>query len=247
MFAKPVDGLSSATNPGTSLPLLDPKLLNFEEGIKVVNRTTRFVIPVPKLPNGGEPMVYPEGTEKAGLALKELEDGTAERGIVFFNGTDQAWQGVRGNGAEAILVNDVSPEQARALMVKFALLGGADISIDGIKSLLDFARKTLNITDFYDKKMTGVSSEMAVVDSNNPYYMVVTKPTLHSAIYIRSGFTFDGPVMQVYPDGAVIINNGKYSWGIDAGVFQRNFRAISEAGERPLRSLDEEFLKVYAF
>ncbi len=242
MFANLTEGLSAASNPGNPLPPLDPRTVNFESGLKVVNRTTRFVIPVPELPDGGEPMVYPEGAERAGEPVKKLEDGTPERGIVFFNGKDQAWQAARGNGKEAILVNDVSREQAEALMTRLNGLGGPrKISLEGIKTLLAYARNELGITDFYDKKMAGVAADMVPVDESLPLYMIVTKPTVHSAVYIREGFTFDGPVPQVYPSGAVLVSDGRYSWGIDAGVFQRNFKAIDGTNERALKSLDEEF------
>ena len=70
------------------------------------------------LPNGGEPLVYPEGTEKAGEPIKALKDGTPDRGIVFFNGADGSWQVVRGNGKETILITGVEPEQALLLQAK---------------------------------------------------------------------------------------------------------------------------------
>jgi|GEM_PF-2159360 len=242
MFADPIQSLSSATNPGTSLPLLDPKSLNFDEGIKVVNRTNRFIIPIPALKDGGEPLIYPSVSPKAGEAIKALDDNTPERGVVFFNGKDQSWQAVRGNGKEAILANDVTRDQAEALMSKLNELGGTNgISLEGVKSLLDFARNNLSIVDFYNKKLDGVTSDMSVIDPSQPLHMAVTKPTIHSAVYVRDGFTFDGPVKQIYPNGAVILNDGKYTWGIDSGVFQRNFKAVSESGERTLKSLDEEF------
>lgn len=243
MFAgrSPEESLSLNTSLDV-LPPLTPESLNFEQGLKVVNRTTRFVVPVPSLVDGGEPLIYPWATSRQGEAIKLREDGTVERGIVFFNGKDRAWQAVRGNGQEAILINDVSREQAEFLTAELNKLGGAHrITIDGVRTLMEKARGILGITDFYDKKMAGVNADMAVIDPSMPYYRVVTKPAVHSAIYVRTGFTFAGPVPQVYPEGAVIVNDGKHSWGVDAGVFQRNFKAIEGGIERALEDLEKEF------
>ena len=46
---------------------------------------------------------------------------------------------------------------------------------------------------------------------------------------------------QVYPNGAVILNSGRHTWGINSDVFQRNFKVVTINGERELNNLDKEF------
>ena len=72
--------------------------------------------------------------------------------------------------------------------------------------------------------------------------MRVTKNTIHQAVFVPSGFIFtDGPVRQTYPEGAVVLTDGKYAWGIDSGVFIRNFKRVDQGQEFDLASLEAEF------
>jgi len=235
--------LDKAHQPTSVLPLQNPDLLDFSKSALYVNRTKRFVLPIPELAGGGEPLVFPAGTEQAGRAIKALDDGTPERGIVFANGEDRAWQAVRGNGKEAILFTDVSLEQAQALQrfVKDLEQQNGGLTLEDVKAVLQFARSELNLVDCQNKKMESVPKEMKVIDPNNPYFMQVIKDTKHQAVYIPTGFTFDGPVRQTYPEGAVILTDGKYKWGIGKQVFIRNFMRLDAGKEIPLVSLENEF------
>ena len=222
-----------------NLPLLHVSSIDFKKAIHVVNRTQRFVIFIPQLPGDGEPMVYPKESEFAGAWIKNKNDC----GVVFFNGKDSAWQGAKGNGKEAIIINDVTEEQSDKLYKKFTDLAADKdtLNLDGIKALLDFASQNLGIIDFYNKQKASIHRDMKVVKPNNDFYMEVTKKEVHKAIYVPDAFAFNGPVLQKFPKGAVVVNKGKFSWGIDTSVFLRSYRAVIGGRERLLRTVDDEF------
>ncbi|OZG70283.1 hypothetical protein BTA51_27140 [Hahella sp. CCB-MM4] len=226
-----------------NLPLLKVEPVDFKRALTVVNRSKRFVISVPNLPDGGEPLVYPESSERAGQLMTKGSQGKPDRGVVFFNGKDNAWQSVKGGGADTILVNDVSTHQANLLLQKYRELG-AGVQLLGlaeIKKLLSYAANELGIVDFYNKQRVSVERDMVVIDASNPFFMEVNSSVLHKAIYVPDGFAFDGPVKQVFPNGAVIVNKGKYSWGVDSAVFLRSYRALVGRRERLLGSVEREF------
>ena len=233
----------AATLPEHHLPLLDPGTIDFAKGLAVVNRTTRYILPIPRLPGGGEPLLYPPGSEMAGQAVKKLADGTPERGVVFFNGEDRGWQAVRGNGEEAVIINDTSKDQARLIAAGIAkLAGSADrLSLQGIKELLVYLRNEVGAIDLYPKKLAQAAKETAPMDRGDPLYVRCIKSEIHRAVLVTHGFVFDGPVRQVYPQGAVLLTDGRYTWGVGAEVFRRNFKAVDAGVERDLNALEQEF------
>jgi hypothetical protein len=226
-----------------SLPVIDPATLDFSNALLAVNRTPRFAIEVPALPDGGEPLVFPPGTPRAGEAMKALADGTPERGIVFFNSADNAWQPVRGNGEESIIINGVDAEIAAKLYahVKPAQESGALKTVEGILAVLDYARNILGLSDFFHKKTAHLLAETRVLEPENPFYRETTKATIHRAIFHPGAFVHHGPVIQTYHDGAVFLNDGRHVWAIATDVFIKNFRAVNNGEERPLRSVADEF------
>mgnify|MGYP000120110282 CR=1 FL=1 len=222
-----------------NLPLLQVSSIDFKKAIPVVNRTKRFIIFIPHLPGGGEPMVYPEESEFSGEWIKKKND----YGVVFFNGKDSAWQAAKGNGKEAIIINDVTEEQSGQLYNKLLKLtvNKDDLNLDKIKSLLDFASQDLGIVDFYNKQKFSIHRDMKVVKPNNAFYMEVTKKDVHKALYVPDAFSFNGPVLQKFPKGAVLVSKGKFSWGVDTNVFLRSYRALIGGRERVLGTVDDEF------
>lgn len=217
---------------------IDPSKIDFSVGLACVNRTQRFVLPIPELPEGGELLVFPEGTAKEGQAIKTNPDGSTARGIVFFNGKDQAWQAVRGDGKGVIIINEVSAEEAASISLRLETLKDENLpEIDRLKQLLSYARDSLGFIDFYNSNAESVAKNLRTVGADNPHHYQVTKDTVHRAVYITEAFTVKGPVQQVYPDGGVILNDGAHSWGIEKGVFLRNFRAIDNGFEVPVSEL----------
>ena len=139
-------------------PLLKLRPQDFKHALPVVNRTRRFVVFIPQLLHGGEALVYPRDTRRAGQAIKQ------GRGIVFFNGVDRAWQAAQGNGEDCIIINDVTQSQADALLVKYHALRGqnAALNLDSIKRLLAYAKDELGIVDFYNKSAHSVQRDTRV-------------------------------------------------------------------------------------
>jgi hypothetical protein len=226
-----------------ALPLLDPSTLDFTSASPYVNRTKRFIVPVPALPEGGEALIFPEGSPKAGQPMKLQSDGvTPARGIVFFNGTDLAWQAARGDGTGVIIVNDIDRQMADQLARELSELQQLPVTqqLDGIKALLHFAHSKLGITDFFNSNVDAVRDSTSVIDPNNPHYVQVAKKTEHKLAYVADGFSLKGAVDHVYPHGGMVITDGKYTWGIDTQVFLRNFRRKEGGAEHPIASLEEE-------
>jgi hypothetical protein len=236
--------LSSAARPSAELPVLAKASLDFSASADYLNRTKRYVVRVGELPEGGEPLVYPEGTDNAGEAIKAHEDGTPERGVVFWNGKDRVWQTVRGNGKETILITDVNAGQAALLEAKeMELLGdNPSHSLESARELLQYGADVLGLVDRQNKKAAAVENEMEPISGGSPNHQRVTKNVLHKAVFVSSGFIFkDGPVEQTYPEGAVILTDGKHCWGIAKDVFIRNFKRSEDGQEIGLISLKEEF------
>ena len=215
--------------------------LEFVSGLTVVNRSKRFILPIPNWGERGEELIFPQESRRAGDIMKRGQDKRADFGVVFYNGIDSAWQAVRSHGKEAIVINDVSFTQAREIMDIYKELNLERITLDGVKELLQYAREDMGIIDFYNTSLKSVKRNSNIITTEIPPYRQVNKKDKHKALYIREAFIFDGPVEQVYPNGAVVLNNGKHTWGIGADIFQRNFKVVTLNGERDLKSLDEEF------
>ena len=221
----------------TDLPLLRLSPSDFGRALKVVNRTKRFILFIPALMHGGEALVFPRNTRRAGQPIKQ------GRGVVFFNGVDRAWQAAMGNGEDAIVINDITAEQADALLQKHIALRGQNtaLNLDTIKKLLTFAKDELGIIDFYNKRASSIARDTQVIDPSNPFFMQVNKSNIHQALYVSEGFVFDGPVQQVYPDGAVMVSDGRRCWGVGTEVFLRGYQAVKQGKEQPLTSIAVDF------
>ncbi len=220
---------------------LHPKKLNFNLGLTVVNRSKRFVLPIPNWGNRGEALIFPQESRRAGQIMKRGTGKEADFGVVFYNGIDLAWQAVRSHGKEAIVLNDISHTQAKEIMSKYTQLHLDKITLQGVKELLQYAKEEIGIIDFYNTSLKSVQRNTEIISTEIPHFRQVNKTDQHKALYIQEAFVFDGPVEQVYPNGAIILNNGKHTWGIGAEVFQRNFKLLTSNGERELKSLKEEF------
>lgn len=219
------------------LPLLKLSPRDFGRSLSVVNRTKRFILFVPALIHGGEMLVFPNSTLRAGQPIKQ------GRGVVFYNGVDQAWQAALGNGEDTIVINDITAAQADALLAKQTVLRGQNtaLNLDAIKKLLAFAKDELGILDFYNKRASSIARDTRVIDAGNPFFMEVSKPAIHHALYVQQAFTFDGPVQQVYPAGAVMVSDGRRCWGVGTEVFMRGYKTIKQGKEQPLTSVQVDF------
>jgi hypothetical protein len=232
---------------------LHPSQISFENAAVLLNRSKRFVLPIPELPDGGEDLICPDGPQQ-GTAIYLNEDGSVQKGIVFYNHTDSGWQGVQGNGKEAIIINDLTEEQQNKLLVKINQIAPdiANISPSQIQAVLKYAREELKLGDMFDKGLESISRQMRFVDLSRSSpdlgnartflgYMEVSKNDEHRAVRIDRGFYLDGPVRQRYQNGAVVVKSGEYVWGVDKGVIQRNWVLKNGAGnEQPVTSIEDD-------
>ena len=236
---------------GLSPKLIDPSTIDFSQGAILLNRSKRFVLPVPELAEGGEPLVIPVGDPAAGKVIYGTDDAP-QRGIIFFNGKDSAWQGVQGNGKEAIIINDLSATQAEQLIEKIKSISKdpSSLTVQEIQQTLDFARNDLGLVDFFDKDMESVGTQMEFVSADlncdgRLGYMQVTKQVEHRAVFVPGAVALHGPVEQRYSEGAVIVSDGKYNWGLAPDVAARNWVIKGSQGEeQPLTDLTKQLPEV---
>jgi len=206
---------------------IDPATLDFTASPEYVNRTQRYVLPVPGAGDHGDPLVVPAGDARAGQVLRRDRHGAPARGVVFFNAVDSAWQAAIADGSEAILVNDVGGAEASLLGAWLEARGSASIDLGTVRALLDHARTALRLIDVYHKRLASVRRDMAPVElKGDPHHWIVTKSTRHRALRVDRPFAFNGPVRQHYPDGAVLVNDGRHTWGVATEVFLRCYRRI---------------------
>lgn len=215
---------------------VSPADLRFDPGSStaVISSAQKFIIPVPKLNAGGEPLVYPAGHEKAGQQILDYEGKPiGERGLVFLNAKDQAWQAVAGDGEGVIIINEVTQEQAAKLDQKVKELNPDpnQLTLPQLKQALDYARNELKLNDMYNSDRSFVKSKMTPVVSggSEPEGYGLKKRDdrdLCQAVYIPGEFTFEGPAVtpQVFENGGVIVKQGEEFRGVQPDIFTRTYR-----------------------
>ncbi|WP_228129339.1 hypothetical protein [Acinetobacter tjernbergiae] len=119
--------------------------------------------------------------------------------------------------------------------------------MQSIKALLVYAKNELNLIDFYNKRASSVLRDSKPIDQNNPFFMEVHKEEVHKALYIPYGFMFDGPVQQMYPNGAIMVSTDKRCWGVGTDVFLRGYRAIKNGKEYSLINIEDDFGDKFIF
>jgi hypothetical protein len=206
----------------------------------VISNAQKFIIPVPAFAQGGEPLVYPQSYEKAGQPILDYAGKTVgDRGLVFFNGKDKSWQAVKGDGEGAIIINEVTQEQAKKLYQKVRELkpDPNSLTLDELKQVLSFAQKRLGLVDMYNssrsfvqEKMTPViAGEVPKVNGNEvKAYGFVKRDDrdVNQAIYIPGEFVFEGPAAtpQEFKDGGVIVEQGGKMRGVQPEIFARTYK-----------------------
>jgi len=206
----------------------------------VISSAQKFIIPVPAFVQGGEPLVYPQGYEKAGQPILDYTGKpVGDRGLVFFNGKDKSWQAVKGDGEGVIIINEVTQEQARKLYQKIRDLrpDPNHLTLDELKQVLSFAQQQLGLIDMYNssrsfvqEKMTPViAGEVPKVNGNavKAYGFVKRDDRdVNQAIYIPGAFFFDGPAAspQEFRDGGVIVEQGGKMRGVQTDIFVRTYK-----------------------
>lgn len=149
--------------------------VNWDKGAEVVSNAQKFVIPVPTFE--GEALIYPEGAKDkdgksiAGNPIVDWQgQPIGEKGVVFFNPKDQAWQAVKSDGQGVVILNQVTEPQGQKLIAKIKDLTGGDpslLSLDQFKDVLSFATSEVgwekpdmynSDRDFIKKKMNALEA-----------------------------------------------------------------------------------------
>ena len=206
-------------------------------GTAVISSAQKFILPVPVLAGGGEPLRYPAGHEKAGTPILDFQGKpVGERGLVFFNDKDQSVQAVSGDGQGVVIINEVTAEQADQIDRRIQQLGASHdaLTVEQLKQILDFARKELKLGDMYNstrdfvrERMTPVLTSGNAADANAVYGLKKRDDRdICYAVYVPGRFVFEGPAAtpQVFENGGVIVAQAGELRGVQPDVFLRTYR-----------------------
>ncbi|MEO0406251.1 MAG: hypothetical protein AAF289_02760 [Cyanobacteria bacterium P01_A01_bin.135] len=206
----------------------------------VISKAQKFILPIPILEGGGEPLVYPSSDSRAGTPILDWQgEPIGDRGLVFFNEADQTVQAVAGNGDGVIIINEVTAAQATALHAYIASLSSnpSDLTLEQLKQAIAFAQDELGLGDMYNSERTFIEAEMTPIDTwtaaiateqqLDPLYGLKKRDArdINQAIYIPGSFQFQGPAAtpQVFEDGGVIVQQGNSVRGVQPDVFLRTY------------------------
>jgi hypothetical protein len=214
--------------------------LDRDSGTPVISSAQKFIIPVPAFRDGGEPLVYPKGDQKAGQPILDYEGkAIGRKGLVFFNAKDRSRQAVAGDGRGVIIVNEVTPEQASRLDEKIRSLQPDPglLTLAQLKEVLDFARDQLGLGDVYNSDREFIAAKMTAVAAIEPPringrmiepYGLMKRDDrdLCYAVHIPGKFVFEGPAAspQVFDNGGVIVRQGDAFRGVQPDIFLRTYR-----------------------
>lgn len=220
---------------------ISPADLRFDPATStaVISSAQKFIVPVPRLDSGGEPLIYPKGHEKAGKPILDYEGKPiGEKGLVFLNAKDQSWQAVAGDGEGVVIINEVTQEQAAKLDMKVKELqkDPNQLTLSQLKQVLDFARNDLKLNDMYNSTRSFIKSKMTPVATdqtaggegpNVEAYGLKKRDDrdVCHAIYIPGKFSFEGPAAtpQVFDNGGVIVEQGGKFRGVQPEIFFRTY------------------------
>jgi hypothetical protein len=177
----------------------------------VFSRTLRFILPVPKLAGGGEPLAPPQGA-KAAEAFKDSRGLPIKgRGIVFFNPDDDCWQAARGDGKAVIIISPVTEAQGGALMAKVCALNADPerLTLEQLKAVIRYAIEELKVRSAYDSSRAFVAEHMTPHDGVAADGIGMHWRQAHTcrAAYVPGRGRFMGPAAtpQTFQHGAVIV------------------------------------------
>jgi hypothetical protein len=219
--------------------------IDFSLARPVISAAQKFVIPVAPF-DDADPLVYPDGTEKAGEPITDWQgNSVGAKGIVFFNGVDKCYQAAPSDGRSVIIINEVTAEQARDLREFVRGLGEpADrLAKSSLERVVAHAQKDLGLFDIYNSTDEFIRSKMTPVldadDAARPVgWMKRDDRDICQAVFVKGPGRFQGPgatPQQIPPRGAFIVrqdHGGKQDYRmVDADVM---FRTYLNVDGRPL-------------
>lgn len=247
--------LTLGQNPtlAPTIPTVEPAALQFgpDHSTAVISNAQKFILPIPILGAGGEPLVYPPRHHQAGQPIVDYRGSSiGDRGLVFFNQADQTVQAVAGDGNGVIIINEVTGDQAMALHQHIQGLSTelSQLTLEQLKQILAFAQDSLGLGDMYNSTRAYITEKMSPITASG---VVITSPDdiaygfkkrddrdISQAIYIPGAFRFEGPAAtpQVFDNGGVIVQQQDNIRGVQPEVFMRTYtfsdgRPISAASD----------------
>ena len=226
----------------TTAPLVSAVDLQFgaDTSTPVISAAQKFILPIPVLADGGEPLVYPAEDNQAGGPIVDYKgEPIGDRGLVFFNQADQTVQAVPGDGNGVIIINEVTLDQANALHEYILSLNPdpATLTLAQLKQAITYAQDDLNLGDMYNSDRTFIAENMSAIDTwdattsdvpVDPVYGFKKRDDrdISQAIYIPGSFQFQGPAAtpQVFESGGVIVQQADSVRGVQSDVFIRTYR-----------------------
>ncbi|HLK24894.1 MAG TPA: hypothetical protein VKT30_09560 [Caulobacteraceae bacterium] len=181
----------------------------------VYSDTLRFILPVPKLSGGGEPLVPPPGEKAADSFVDHRGRPIQGRGVVFYNPDDECWQAAPGDGSAVIILSPVDEAKGELLAAKALGLNPDPerLTLDEIKAVVAYGGE-LGIGAAYDSTRAFVAEKMTPFDENAPPGFGLHWRKAHDqcrAIFVPGAGRFRGPAAtpQTFKDGCVIIKQGE--------------------------------------
>jgi hypothetical protein len=212
--------------------------IDFSRARPVISVAQKFVIPVAAFEDA-DPLVYPSGTEHAGEPITGWQGNpVGEKGIVFFNEIDKAYQAAPADGCSVIIINEVTSEQAHDLQELVHELGEPDnLSKSSLERVLAHARNDLRLVDIYNSTDKYVRAKMTPVgegcagNGRRPWgWHRRDGGYVSQAAFVGGPARFQGPAatpQQIPDEGGFIVRQdweGKQNYHmVEARAMQRTY------------------------
>lgn len=238
-LAQPSDGLNCLQSSRASLPEVRMSDLNFSSNAFFVNRAERYVIKVPTLPNGGEPLMFPDGTPNEGDAIRTNTDGSTAKGVVYFNAGKQIFEGILGDGTEALILSGVHEDLISDFDQRLEILNTQDDQyVDKLHETLRYFQSCGEI-NLRSWPLAQIVREMGC-STSSPNAWRHRDSELVEVAYVPHGCIFvNGNHEMTYPLPTVFLKKGNFVWGQDPQVFLRDYRKVESNRELKICSIDE--------
>ncbi|HWA62105.1 MAG TPA: hypothetical protein VG939_12065 [Caulobacteraceae bacterium] len=193
----------------------------------VVSDSLRFVLPVPALAGGGEPLDHPDG----GAFLDRDGRPIQGRGVVFFDPDDASWEVASGDGTAVILISPVDEAQGARLGEKVASLADdpARLTLEQIKAVLRYAIEDLGVRSTHASTRAFVAAALTPVARDERAGFGLHRRRADDpcrAVFVSGQGQFLGPAAspQVFTDGAVILRHGRDVRLVQRDSFEKTYR-----------------------
>lgn len=247
----------AAANP----PVLNAVAFDFSNATPVISAAQKFVIPVPRFSDGGEPLVIPAHPPEAGQRIVDWQGNpVGDYGVVFWNPTDKSWQAAPGDGSAVVIMNQVTGSEVGPLHERYASYGDPEcMSLASLKAFLGYAVSEIGVKDLYHSNrlfiaehMTPVARGSCTFESNGGTFGFLKRDArdIGAAVFVDEPFCFDmsgdGPLQRMEQGGVVVSipnqSNGASIHAVQPDVFVRSYRLA--AGGKAIVDLSAQIHRI---